>query len=345
MLQGAELLLIHKRQILSSAVFGRKHSMRPLLALVLVATVALTTGCATVHVPKTVPVITEDVIVSKVLEQERSGRFLKRKVAIARFTNETKYGKGLFSGDDLIGKQASDILTSKLAQTEKFILFESDFVDGERTGNYRDLNLPADYLIVGSVSEFGRQVTGSTGVFSRTKKQTAHAKVSVRLVRVSTGQVIYGDEGAGDAFVETGTVLGGGDSAGYDSSLNDKAISGAISQLVNSILDNLLHDPWRAYILDVDSGTIVMSGGASQGIEVGDSFGIYRKGKSVANPQTGLDIELPGTLVGRLSVISMSGTNAYDEVSICSLDEGDIIEEPASYYIQELGGDGKGVVK
>ncbi len=319
--------------------------MRHLLALVMVAAVPLVTGCATVHVPKTVPVIAEEVVVSKVLEQERSGRFLKRKVAIARFTNETKYGKGLFSGDDLIGKQASDILTSKLAQTEKFILFESEIADGAGAGNYRDLNLPAEYLIIGSVSEFGRQVTGKSGVFSRTKKQTAHAKVSVRLVRVSTGQVIFGDEGSGEAFVETGTVLGGGDSAGYDSSLNDKAISGAISQLVNSLLDNLLHDPWRAYILDVDDGAVIISGGKSQGIEVGDSFGVYRRGKSVRNPQTGLDIELPGVLVGRLSIVSMSGTNAYDEVSICSLDEGEISEEPASYYIQELGNDGMGAAK
>lgn len=319
--------------------------MRHLFALVLVATVALITGCATVNVPETVTVPTDELAVSKVLEQERSGRFLKRKVAIARFTNETKYGKGLFSGDDLIGKQASDILTTKLAQTEKFILFESDFIEGEGTGDYRELNLPADYLIIGSVTEFGRQVTGSTGVFSRTKKQTAHAKVSVRLVKVSTGQVIYGDEGAGEAFVEAGTVLGGGDSAGYDSSLNDKAISAAVSQLVNSILDNLLHDPWRAYILDIDGGTIIMSGGESQGIEVGDSFGIFKKGKTVTNPQTGLDIELAGTLVGKLSVVSMSGTNAYDEASICSLDEGNISEDPAKFYIQELSQEGTGGLK
>ena len=77
--------------------------MRQLLSLVLVASISLITGCATVQVPKTVPITTDEPVVSKVLEQERSGRFLKRKVAIARFTNETKYGKGLFSGKDLIG--------------------------------------------------------------------------------------------------------------------------------------------------------------------------------------------------------------------------------------------------
>ena len=301
-----------------------------------VALLAFLMGCARVDVPETVPIRADTPAISEVLQQEKAGRFLKRKVAIARFSNETKYGKGLFTGQDLIGKQASDILTTKLAQTEKFILFESPAIADQSGQTFQNLDVPADYLIIGSVTEFGREVTGETGVFSRTKKQTAHAKVSVRLVKVSSGQVIYADEGAGEAFVETGTVLGAGSSAGYDSSLNDKAITAAISQLVNSILDNLLHDPWRAYILDVDGGTIVMSGGESQGIRVGDSYGIFRKGKTITNPQTGLDIELPGTQIGKITVASMSGSNAYDEISICSLDTGELKEDLEHYYIQEL---------
>ena len=51
---------------------------------------------------------------------------LKRKVAIARFSNETK-SKFAFLVDetgDRLGKQASDILSARLAQTGKFLLFE-----------------------------------------------------------------------------------------------------------------------------------------------------------------------------------------------------------------------------
>ena len=48
---------------------------------------------------------------------------IKRKVAIGRFSNETQYGKGIFydKENDPMGKQALDILSSKLAQSEKFI--------------------------------------------------------------------------------------------------------------------------------------------------------------------------------------------------------------------------------
>jgi len=50
----------------------------------------------------------------------------KRKVAIARFTNETRYGRSLLRDNDLdpLGKQASDMLMSRLIQSGKFIVFE-----------------------------------------------------------------------------------------------------------------------------------------------------------------------------------------------------------------------------
>ncbi len=43
--------------------------------------------------------------------RRRSGVVLKRNVAIARLTNETKYGAGLFADthDDRLGKRAPDI--------------------------------------------------------------------------------------------------------------------------------------------------------------------------------------------------------------------------------------------
>lgn len=290
-------------------------------------------GCATVPQPVIVPTDVSPVV-SKVLEQEKDGRFLKRKVAIARFSNETTYGKGLFSGEDVIGKQAADILSAKLAQTEKFILFESNFVEDQAT-SFKNLEIPADFLIIGSVAEFGRNATGDTGVFSRTKKQTAFAKIFVRLIDVSSGQIIYGDEGAGESSIETGTTFGGGSSAGYDSSLNDKAIEAAISKLVNNIVENLLHNSWRSYILDIDGENIVISGGKMQGMRTGDVFDVIKKGKTVTNPQTGLEIELPGTKVAVLKVLAFAGETSETEIAICNLVSGQIGDDSTKYYIQE----------
>ena len=54
------------------------------------------------------------------------GRFLKRKVLIQRFSNETTYGKSILLGQDVMGKQASDIMSARLASSQKFLLFDEE---------------------------------------------------------------------------------------------------------------------------------------------------------------------------------------------------------------------------
>lgn len=129
---------------------------------------------------------------------------LKRKVAIARFTNESQYAKGAFfdKDNDPLGKQALDILSTKLAASGKFILLEraeADKIDSEKalTDAQAAEKIGADYLIIGSITEFGRKNIGETDLFSRTKRQIVQAGVSLRLVDVSTGQIIYSEEGKG----------------------------------------------------------------------------------------------------------------------------------------------------
>jgi len=184
--------------------------------------------------------------------------------------------------------------------------------------------IPADYLIIGSITDFGRRATGKVGIFSRTQKQTAYAKVNVRLVDVRTGQIIYGETGEGEAFSEAGTVLGAGSQAGYDSTLNDKAIDAAISKLVVNISNNLLNNPWRSYILSQQDGIWMLAGGKTQGIKVGDVFTVKLRGDTVINPQTKLPIELPGTNVARLRVIQLTGEDLQSEISFCELLDGEI---------------------
>lgn len=301
----------------------------------------LLSGCATVQ-KDSMKVVDQGPAISPTLAVEPEQKGLKRKVAIARFSNETKYGQGFLtdSNDDRIGKQAMDILSARLGSTGKFILLERadlEKINKElKMGGLGNLNIPSDYLIVGSVSEFGRKAVSDVGVFSRVKKQMAYAKVNIRLVDVTSGQIIYSEEGAGEAFAEAGTVMGLGSKAGHDSSLNDKAISAAISKLVNNLIENLLDKPWRAYILSYEDGSYIISGGASQGIVTGDQFTVFRKGKLVKNPQTNLTIELPGKVVGTISVDATLGDTPDNEVSLCSLVSGQVSDSQFDkYYIQE----------
>lgn len=275
-----------------------------------IAAALLAAGCATPPSTQTVTPAPVDEITSPAL-QPPTGRFLKRKVSIERFSNETLYGKSPLLGVDVLGKQASDILSSRLAQTRKFVLFDAEAAEGAAAR--------ADYRIVGSVSEFGRATTGETGVFSKTKTQTAYAAVNLRIVSARTGLVVFSAEGRGEAELTTGKVLGVGTAQGFDSSLSEKAISTAISKVISDLVEKLLDEPWTSQVLAVDAEGCIIAGGAAQGIAAGDRFVVLQRGERVENPQTGVPIELPGRQVAELEVVSTFGEDPLAEGARCRL--------------------------
>lgn len=269
----------------------------------------------------------------------QESKTIKRKVAIGRFSNETQYAKGLFydKENDPMRKQALDILSAKLAATGKFILLEREDLDILVNESGADMNkIGADYIILGSITEYGRKTEGQQKVFSSTKTQIVEAGVSIRLVEAATGLIIYSDEAKGYAELSKKQTLGLGGTAGFDATLSDKAISAALAQLVDNITNKCMDKPWRSYVLSIEEGNYVISGGASQGLAAGDKFTLYKKGKTIKNPQTGINVELPGVKVGELTVLSSFGDTPETELSFCSY-EGEAIdvENLSSYYIMD----------
>jgi len=296
-------------------------------------------GCTT-----TQEVVQVEPQIQKTLIEPQETQELKRKVAIARFSNETQYGKGIFydKDNDPIGKQAVDILSTKLVASNKFLLLERQDLDKileeiELTGGEGFQKVGADYLIIGSVTEFGRKNEGDVNVFSRSKTQIVQAGVSVRLVDVSTGQIIYSEEAKGQAETSNTTVLGLGERTDYDATLSDKAISAAISKLVENIINNCMNRPWKSYFLSYDNDGIFISGGSSQNVKIGDIYQVVKKGKRVKNPQTGMIMELPGESVGKIKVEYTGGDDPQNEFSLVSFTEGNIPKENLdNYYIKEI---------
>lgn len=276
---------------------------------------------------------------------DTGGRVIKRKVAIGRFSNETQYAKGIFydKENDPMGKQALDILSAKLAATGKFLLLERNdlatLLEEAKKSESGLATIGADYMIIGSVTEFGRKNIGKSGVFTNTKMQIVEAAVAIRLVDVSTGLIIYSDEGKGSAEITTKTTMGVGGKANYDATLSDKAISEAINQLVENIINKCTDKPWRTYFLSFDSDAQLIAGGASQGVKVGDTFAVKTNGKKVKNPQTGVMIELPGKQIGTVTVSATSGDTPETEFSYVSFSGVGVTIDAnklTDYYIEEI---------
>lgn len=283
-------------------------------------------------------------IVESPIQSQNEGMVLKRKVAIGRFSNETQYAKGIFYDreNDPMGKQALDILSAKLAASGKFLLLErsdlSTLLEECQKGENIASTIGADYMIIGSITEYGRKSTGKNRVFSSQKTQTVEAAVSIRLVDVATGLIIYSDEAKGAAEITTKTTMGIGGQAGFDATLSDKAISEAIGQLVENIINKCTDNPWKTYFLSFDTDAILIAGGNSQGIKEGMTFAIMKKGKKVKNPQTGIMITLPGKKVGEAKVISTGGDTPETEYSFVEVNTTENINPSNmnNYLIEEL---------
>jgi len=272
---------------------------------------------------------------------DEPGVFLKRKVGIARFSNETQSGVTFLVDDsgDRLGKQAADILSARLAETGKFLMFErldADDVSAEQMlAGLKEQGVSIDYLIVGSVSEFGRSTETDSGIFQRKKTQRAYAKVNVRIIDVATTRIIFATEGAGEATSEVKTTLGAGTSAGYDQSLTDKSMSAAISQMISNLVENMTNKPWQSFVLAKEDDLYIISGGESQGLQTGTTLFLYENGRTVKNPQTGAPITLPGKKIGSMEIVYSVGEDEFNELSFVTLKDGAITGSLDQYYVSD----------
>ncbi len=266
-------------------------------------------------------------------------RLLKRKIDVSRFTNEAKGGSVSLFGEvynrdpnfDRLGKQAADMLTTELTKSGKFIVLErldlnklekESALMGQTSEDFKKHLVGVDALIFGSISEFGRKDVGEVQLFSRSRQQIAHAKVNARLVDPRSGHTLFSEDGAADATLEQQTILGLGDRATFDSTLNDKALSAAVANLVDKVLNKLADKPWTTGILAVEGDSVVISGGQRQGLKIGDRLKVMEPGKVMKSPQTGFDIQLPGRQVGDLEIVSFFGESEINEGAVCRVVNG-----------------------
>lgn len=306
-------------------------------------------GCAT----PTSPVAKIEAPVSRAEQQQAqktanliNTKSYKRKIAVARFSNETRYGRSLLRDGDLdpLGKQASDMLSSRLIASGNFLVFERADVEkiqreGALTSKKLDL-VGVDALIIGSVTEFGRFTGGKQGFLSSTKNQIARAKVEVRLVDVHTGLAFFSAVGSGEANTESGAIAGYGSRADYDATLNDRVIAAAVSDMLNSLVSKLEERPWRTDILKVDGSQVIISGGKHQGIKVGDTLSVLRSGQKVKSQQSEFNITLPSKEIASIKVINLFGNSETDEGSICEVVNGNLqnISRDDLFVAEKKGG-------
>lgn len=273
------------------------------------------------------------------LPQAGAGKLLKQKIAVGRFTNETRYGKSLLRDHDLdpLGKQAADILATYLTESGKFLVFErpdlSKIVREQGVSGGGGV-VGVDTLIVGSVVEFGTKVDGQRGFFNKRKTELARAAVALRLVDVDTGLVFHSATGTGEASTEIHKILGMGSSSRFNGTLQDRALALAIEDVIEELVNTIAARPWKTDILQVRGDRVFIAGGRHQGVGVGDYLAVMRAGDVVKSGQSGLDISLPAEKIADLEVVELFGESELNEGAIALLVSGKLAEgRPAGLFV------------
>jgi curli biogenesis system outer membrane secretion channel CsgG len=259
----------------------------------------------------------------------------KRKIAIACFSNATEY-KAVAKDclNDPMGKQAMDILASKLQETNKFILAERRDMDKvlenlKMPENNVSQEVGAEYLLVGSVEEFGNKKG------RKASAKTIETTIRIRLVDVLSGEIIRSEEAKGEG--EYAGPKWQNKNNEYNPAIGEKAISDAITKLVGPIISSCTERPWKTFIVNYDLNGIVIAGGESQGLKFDEILEIVEKSKTIKNPQTGETTEIPEKVVAKIQIVCFAGNTPENEFALTSLIEGEFdVEHLNKYYIKEI---------
>ncbi|WP_343041545.1 MULTISPECIES: CsgG/HfaB family protein [Pseudomonas] len=207
--------------------------------------IALVGGCAT-ESSRALPV-------AKVESASVAYSGVRYPMAVGKFDNRSSYMRGIFSdGVDRLGGQAKTTLITHLQQTNRFTVLDRDNMDEiQREASIKATSQHlkgADYVVTGDVTEFGRKEVGDQqlfGLLGRGKSQIAYAKVALNIVNISTSEVVYSTQGAGEYQLSNREVIGFGGTASYDSTLNGKVLDLAMREAVNNMVRALDSGAWK----------------------------------------------------------------------------------------------------
>lgn len=230
---------------ISRSVCVRKLQ-RVLVTGMTTAAIVLIAGCAATESSRALPV-------ARVESAGAVYNGMRYPIAVGKFDNRSSYMRGIFSdGVDRLGGQAKTILITHMQQTNRFSVLDRDNmaeIKQEAAIKVTSQRLKgADFVVTGDVTEFGRKEVGDQqlfGLLGRGKSQIAYAKVALNIVNISTSEVVYATQGAGEYELSNREVIGFGGTASYDSTLNGKVLDLAMREAVNNMVRALDSGAWK----------------------------------------------------------------------------------------------------
>jgi curli biogenesis system outer membrane secretion channel CsgG len=253
----------------------------------------------------------------------------KPRVAIVDFENKS----GSAWGHWAIGEGVSDMLATAMVKSGKFEVYERSQMEKILQEQNMQMSgamtpesavkvgalLGVQYLVMGSVNQFGQKETGVSALGIGVKKTTARVACDVRIVDVSSGKIVSADTGLGEESAAgfsdnavTGIDFG---SRGFDETIIGKATNKCVVDLMSKISVAFGGGLLQGAIIKVADKQIYVNIGNDSGVKVGTLFSVMRKGEEMIDPQTGENLGSDDTQVGTLKITQLKGKFCIGELT------------------------------
>jgi len=238
----------------------------------------------------------------------------KRKVAIAEFKNETRFGS------KRLGSNLTDVITTELVKSNRFIVLEredlakvmqeinfSSTLGQGQLASEREFQ-DADYVITGAITKYSVNTTGNKGIISSSKTQRAEISFDMKMINVRTGEIVLSDQGEGVSDVEYGTTLGVGSTGGYDEGLEQEAFRAAAIDVMDNIIETVDKTPWMANVAKISGNKLYINAGQKSNVDIGTKLAVYKQGEKIEFNGKFLGFE--ETKIGVAKVVDYLGEDA-----------------------------------
>ena len=225
---------------------------------------------------------------------------------------------------------------------------------GARVGQIRG----ADLTLFGDIVVFGRDdrrksgiigggVIGAGAVVGGYKSENkAVVVLNYRIVDVETSETVATGEargeskrtskGFGAALLAGGALVGGAvnmTSSNFGETIIGEATMDAVNKLADQIRTGTVTGgatdrtaDLDARVADVSGQTITINAGSAAGLQVGQTFTVYHKGKEIKDPASGEVLDVQTTAIGRITITSVReriATGSYNGSAAAVL--GDVV--------------------
>lgn len=268
----------------------------------------------------------------------------KIRVAVMDFANNSDWH---WWGDNL-GAAANDEFVTQLVNTGQFSVIErqqlqnilaeqslgaSGAVQASTAAKIGKL-LGVQVIFTGSITAFSIKKTGGTiGGFGASYTK-AESKLDVRMIDVSTGEILLVASGAGDKKMGGAAFKGTSFEQQYDEGVASEALRPAIEKVTQQVvanmskLEGLAPAAGTGKILNVQGAKkIYIEGGTEAGMNVGDVFDVYRVTDEIKDDD-GNVLDTVTAKVGQIVVTQVLGKSAICETKSGTIQKGDTYRKP-----------------